>query len=95
MENTSGFYDPLIPPRFIGSHYFWSNFYIEDIKTDNRNHRDGTVESLQNRKQIDLSSYDIINKRQILRNCVEPELGLHIINQAKGIRLHTDQLSIF
>ena len=95
VENTRGFYEPLIPPRFIGSHYFWSNFYIEDIKTDNRNHRDGTVESLQSRKQIDLSKYDIINKRQILRNCVEPELGLHIINQSKGIRIHTDQLTIF
>ena len=95
VENTRGFYEPLIPPRFIGSHYFWSNFYIEDIKTDNRNHRDGTVESLQSRKQIDLSKYNIINKRQILRNCVEPELGLHIINQSKGIRIHTDQLTIF
>ena len=95
VENTRGFYEPLIPPRFIGSHYFWSNFYIEDIKTDNRNHRDGTVESLQSRKQINLSKYDIINKRQILRNCVESELGLHIINQSKGIRIHTDQLTIF
>ena len=95
VENTRGFYEPLIYPRFIGSHYFWSNFYIEDIKTDNRNHRDGTVESLQSRKQINLSKYDIINKRQILRNCVEPELGLHIINQSKGIRIHTDQLTIF
>ena len=95
VENTRGFYEPLIPPRFICSHYFWSNFYIEYIKTDNRNHRDGTVESLQSRKQIDLSKYDIINKRQILRNCVEPELGLHIINQSKGIRIHTNQLNIF
>jgi len=95
VENTRGFYEPLIPPRFIGSHYFWSNFYIEDIKTDNRNHRDGTIESLQSRKQIDLSKYDIINKRQILRNCVEPELGLHIIKQSKGIRIHTNQLNIF
>ena len=55
---------------------------------------DGTVESLQSRKQINLSKYDIINKRQILRNCVEPELGLHIINQSKGIRIHTNQLSL-
>ena len=51
----------------IGSHYFRSKFYIEDIKTDNRNHRDGNVESLQSRKQINLSNYDIINKRQLLR----------------------------
>ena len=95
VENTRGFYEPLIPPRFIGNHYFWSNFYIQDITTENRNHRDGTVESLQKRKQIDLSKYDIINKRQLLRNCVEPELGLHIFNQAKGIKLQTDQLTIF
>ena len=95
VENTRGFYDPLIPPRFVGSHYLWSNFYIEYIELGNRNHRDGTVESLQKRKQIDLSSYNIINKRQILRNCVEPELGLHIINQSRGIKIHKDQLSIF
>ena len=95
VENTRGFYDPLIPPRFVGSHYLWSNFYIEYIELGNRNHRDGTVQSLQKRKQIDLSSYDIINKRQILRNCVEPELGLHIINQSRGIKIHKDQLSIF
>ncbi len=95
VENTRGFYDPLIPPRFIGSHYFWSNFYVEDIKTENRNHRDGTVESLQQRKQIDLSGYDIKNKRQILRNCVEPELGLHIFNQLKGIKLDTEQQDLF
>ena len=67
VENTRSFYDPLIPPRFIGSHYFWSNFYIQDIKTDNRNHRDGNVESLQERKQIDLSSYDIINQSKVIR----------------------------
>ena len=95
VENTRGFYDPLIPPRFIGSHYFWSNFYVEDIKTENRNHRDGTVESLQQRKQIDLSGYDIKNKRQILRNCVEPELGLHIFNQLKGIKLDVEQQDLF
>ena len=95
VENTRGFYEPLIPPQFIGSHYFWSNFHIEDISIGNRNHRDGTVASLQERKQIDLSRYDIINKRQILRNCVEPELGLHVFSQAKGIKLETDQMEIF
>ena len=95
VENTRGFYEPLIPPRFIGSHYVWSNFHIQDIDIGNRNHRDGTVESLQERKQIDLSKYDIINKRQLLRNCVEPELGLHIFNQAKGIKIQTNQLTIF
>ena len=95
VENTISFYNPLIEPKFIGGHYIWSNFEIENIKIKNRDHRSGTVESLQKRKMIDLSNYDIKNKRQILRNCVEPELGLHILNQAKGIKLDTEQQDLF
>ena len=95
VENTRSFYNPLIEPKFIGGHYIWSNFEIENIKIKNRDHRSGTVESLQKRKMIDLSNYNIKNKRQILRNCVEPELGLHILNQAKGIKLDTEQQDLF
>ena len=95
VENTRSFYEPLIPARFIGNHYFWSNFYIQEIDIGNRNHRNGTVESLQERKLLDISQYDIKNKRQILRNCVEPELGLHIFNQSQGIKIHTDQQDLF
>ena len=95
VENTRSYYEPLIPPRLVGGHYFWSNFNIENIKIGNRNHRKGTVETLQKRKGINISKYDIKNKRQILRNCVEPELGLHIFNQAQGIKLDTEQQDIF
>ena len=82
VENTRSFYDPLIKPQFVGSHYFWANYHIPEIDIGNRNHRNGTVETLQERKQIDLTEYDIIGKRQLLRNCVEPELGLHVLNNA-------------
>jgi len=82
IENTRSFYEPLIKPQYVGSHYFWSNFHIPDFDIGNRNHRNGTVETLQERKQVDLSKYEIAGKRQILRNCVEPELGLHVFNAA-------------
>lgn len=82
VENTRSFYDPLIKPQFVGSHYFWSNFHIPELDIGNRNHRSGTVENLQERKKIDISEYEIIGKRQLLRNCVEPELGLHVFNSA-------------
>jgi DNA (cytosine-5)-methyltransferase 1 len=82
VENTIPYYEPLIKYQSIGGHVFWSNFHISDFNIGNRNHRDGTVESLQGRKTIDISDYDIKNKRQILRNCVEPELGKHIFNCA-------------
>lgn len=82
VENTIPYYVPLIEGTKMGGHIWWTNFKIGNIEIGNRNHRGGTVESLQERKQIDLSSYKIANKRQILRNCVEPELGKHILDCA-------------
>lgn len=84
VENTIPYYEPLIKGTKAGGHIWWSNFNIIDIDHGNRNHRGGTVETLQQRKQLDISSYDIGNKRQILRNCVEPEVGLHILNCARN-----------
>ena len=83
VENTIPYYEPLIQGTKTGGHIWWGNFTITDIKHGNRNHRGGTVETLQKRKMIDLSCYNITNKRQILRNCVEPEVGLHILNCAR------------
>lgn len=83
VENTIAYYDPLIPATVSGGHLWWSNFPIGHIEHGNRNHRGGTVESLSKRKGIDLSKFDIKNKRQLLRNCVEPEVGKHILDCAK------------
>ncbi len=80
IENTIPYYKPLIPGTEIAKHIFWSNFIIGPIDQASRGHRGGTVETLQNKKMLDLSRYDIQNKRQILRNCVEPETGKHILN---------------
>jgi|TARA_R100000482_G_scaffold52971_1_gene18931 DNA (cytosine-5)-methyltransferase 1 len=81
VENTIPYYKPLIEGVKMGKHLWWSNFDIGNYNVKSRGHRGGTVESLTELKGIDISKYDIKNKRQILRNCVEPELGLHIINQ--------------
>ena len=81
IENTIPYYKPLIEGVKMGKHLWWSNFYIGNYNVKSRGHRGGTVESLMELKGIDISKYDIKNKRQILRNCVEPELGLHIIKQ--------------
>ena len=81
VENTIPYYKPLIKGVKMGKHLWWSNFDIGNYNVKSRGHRGGTVESLTELKGIDISKYDIKNKRQILRNCVEPELGFHIINQ--------------
>lgn len=84
VENTIPYYQPLIACQNVLGHVWWSNFRINDFDTGNRNHRGGTVDTLQDRKMIDISGYKIANKRQILRNCVEPEVGLHVLNCAIG-----------
>ncbi len=63
VENTVPYYEPLIKGCKTGGHIWWSNFIINTIKHGNRNHRNGTIESLQQRKQLDLSKYNIENKR--------------------------------
>lgn len=83
VENTVPYYPPLIEAQKTGGHIFWANFDIGKIEHGNRNHRGGTVESLSERKMLDLTPYTIKNKRQILRNCVEPEVGKYILDCLK------------
>jgi len=65
----------------IAKHYFWANFYINPVKIETRGHHEG-IESLEGLKGFDLSQYNGIDKRATLRNCVEPETGLHIFQEA-------------
>ena len=97
VENVVGYYKPLIKPTVkIGRHYFWSNFEIKDKKIDyieigtmNRkaskdSQRKAIIREAQVPELLDLhglKDFKLKNKRQVLRNCVYPELGKHIINE--------------
>ncbi len=84
VENVVSWYDPLIQPQIINKHYFWANFPIRTIEKQSREHH-ATIAKLEERKGFDLSKYHNIDKRAILRNCVEPETGLHILQEAMGV----------
>lgn len=76
VENVVSYYKPLIKPRELCRHYFWTNFHIGDFKSK---HRDkDNIKSLQ-----DFTGFRGITDKLSLRNCVEPELGLHILNESK------------
>ena len=82
VENVIGYYKPLIPPQNINKHYFWANFYIHPLPIESRNHRKD-VKYLQESKQFNLDKYpNSVNKRLLLRNCVEPATGLFIFQEA-------------
>lgn len=103
VENVKPYYDPLIKPQYSGRHAFWSNFNITNIKinyqigTMNRKasgiaRRKAIIREAQIPELISLhemKDFDLPNKRQVLRNCVVPKLGLHIFRCAFKERQET------
>lgn len=85
VENVKPYYESVIQPTFkLDRHYFWSNFRV--IQSQQKTKREVSNLTKFTNSTInfgfDLRKYKIKNKRQILRNIVNPETGLHILNQA-------------
>lgn len=97
VENVKPYYEPLIKPTAIlERHYFWSNFSITDFEMVAFPNfiMDDTVAGSNRLKEWLGIHYEgnIYYKGnhspgQVLRNCVHPELGLHILNCAVGKNL--------
>lgn len=97
VENVKSYYKPIIEPQTVGRHYFWANFTIPpkeidyvQIGTMNRNaSKDSQRKAIIREAQIPeltdlhgLAGFKVKNKRQVLRNCVYPELGKYILDEA-------------
>lgn len=83
VENVIAYYEPLIKPQEIQRHYFWANFHIPRIRLDGDNIWRGKIEDWQDRFGFDLSGYELkTRKDKILRSCVHPKLGKHILKSA-------------
>lgn len=81
IENVIPYYKPLIEPSAkIGRHLFWSNFdignfYVEEVRHNDINKRcDDWGLSLKDKKIN-------VRKDQVIRNCVYPEVGKHILDE--------------
>jgi len=82
VENVKPYYEPLIKPDFIlQRHYFWSNKVVpnKEFKTDLI--RKSQIPQLQTMHGLNLAEYKIKDKRQILRNCVSPKVGLYVLTE--------------
>lgn len=81
VENVKPYYKPLIEPTSIMQrHLFWSN---KDILP-----KEFGKDAIRSKNKIsDFDNFEIVekscikNKRQVLRNCVLPELGRYIFEQ--------------
>ena len=109
VENVISYYSPLIVPQTIGRHYYWANFYIPPVKVApagityakgggrfkrNASIRASKTEDFEKKYGFDLSRYEVNNKRLLLRNCVEPEIGKHILDHSMGVS-RKETLSLF
>lgn len=87
IENVKPYYQPLIAPTFeMNRHFFWSNKFI---LADTRNHSFMNIKDDEKEMQklygFDLRKYrkifSNVEFRQILRNCVVPEIGKYILDR--------------
>lgn len=83
VENVKPYYEPLVnPTAILQRHYFWSNFDIPVKKFNESKIRTAQIPDLEKQHGFNLQKYSLKNKRQILRNCVLPEVGKHILDSA-------------
>ncbi|MFA5704648.1 MAG: DNA cytosine methyltransferase [Advenella sp.] len=83
VENVKPYYRPLISPTFeLHRHLFWSNFTVpkkifeaDKIRTKNK------ISDFEHGYLLKGSG--IMNKRQVLRNCVNADVGLYIFQRAR------------
>ena len=81
VENVKAYYESWIKPTaVIDRHLYWSNFSISEINVEKLyTVAHVTIDTL---KDFDLSKYDIANKRQVIRNQVDYNVGKHIFECA-------------
>lgn len=97
VENVIPYYPPLIPPdKKLHRHIYWANFNIGHFKvTNERKHLD--ISSSSTVYGFNVEGTKIKDKAKSLKNMVDPELGLYILDCARGIirRQNEKQLEIF
>ena len=86
VENVVPYYEPLIKPTIqLQRHLIWSNFKIAKTNLIEEDNFDIKKSNSKN-ENFDLTKYNIKHRKdQIMRNCVNPDLGLYILEQAVGI----------
>lgn len=80
VENVVPYYEPLITPQKLGRHLFWSNLELPNKKFEPRGSFDNTNE-LADKLGYDISNWKNVNKKLLLRNCVEPEVSKYIYSK--------------
>jgi len=98
VENVIPYYDPIVEPSFkLDRHQFWANFYTPPKKFKGRGVAHNQIHGAKNVIfGYDISSFDVPDKRKLLRNMVNPEVGEYIFKTAmKNQKVEEEQLGLF
>lgn len=96
VENVKPYYDPLLNPISMGRHLFWSNFSWTNfevpgpkdfINLTNLKGKQALMDWLGIHYEENIYYEENHCPAQILRNCVHPKVGQHIMNSWKGIKV--------
>ena len=87
VENVRPYYKPLVEPSLkLGRHFFWSNFEIPYSEFRHITFKKAGIKDWEEFHNYDLSNYkpskSSPQKRVLLRNCVDRDIGLHILENA-------------
>jgi len=97
VENVKPYYDPPIPPTAtLGRHLFWSNYVIPQFHATDADIKNGTRGEWEALHGISLEGYKFQDRTdKLLRNCVHPDLGLHVFESATQVNPSTiNQLAL-
>lgn len=89
IENVMPYYNVFIEPTIeIDRHLFWSNFAIEKISFGKSLRIEDQIIGSITHYGFNIKDTTIpgSRKQQILRNLVNPEIGLAILDQVRGIK---------
>jgi DNA (cytosine-5)-methyltransferase 1 len=99
VENVVPYYEPFIKPAAeIDRHLFWASFNIPGESFIRADRQTWSVTSNTIQYGFDLNNRKMNHRKdQILRNLVNPEIGLYILEQAQGIirEKKTAQIRLF
>ena len=86
VENVMPYYPPMMNPVKRNRHLYWANFDLPEVPpTEEKIRSMNKISDLEQLHGFDLSAYKLPNKRQVLRNCVDPEAGRLFLEAAERI----------
>lgn len=90
VENVIPYYTPWITPSIeIDRHYFWCNFKVNKIKVE-KEKAIALQTGSNGRYGFNLKGVKMKHdKRQILRNLVNPKIGKHFLDRVMDIESHS------